>query len=147
MNVGTSPVHGLYRNYNNPNNYGASPTYASTPTVVYRATNPASPSAIITGTGAVGRTAFGWWEDETLIAHGPSTHYYKDDGTNVKEWVLQSPATPLTVTIGAQPVTVLSTNWVVIEGDGTSTAGVGTATNSGSGRVEFRGVLLATNLS
>jgi hypothetical protein len=147
--IGTDTVIGLFRNYNEPNNLGASAWYAATPTKLVRLTGGSyTASTLATGTG-IELNAFGWHGSEALISYGgASTNYYKDDGTRTLEWVMQSPSAAPTVTLSTQPVVTVGTVWTISEGQGTSSGGTATGQGDSSGRITFlTTALTSTNLN
>lgn len=141
----TVAINTLFRNYNNPTNISQSPFYAVTAGGAYRGI-PGTWTQISTFTGA-GKGAIGTFSDYTLIGL-EVFETYKDDGTNVTDWIKQAPASPVALsTIAVSTAAVLSTG-SIIEGSGSYNSGTWTAIATDTTyRVVLEGVPSSTNLS
>ena len=117
-NIGTSSISTIFRNYN-----GASITSGFLYAVnaggdVYRGTGAlgtALSSIVNIGTViALGEPGFSAYKQYTVFSC--QTNHYKDDGTNVTEWIKQVPAKPVVTVNTLTPITLT----------GTYSSGVGT---------------------
>lgn len=118
-------VRRIWRNLNEPYNYGYSPYYIATSAGVWRWRHGEQPVQLTT-TGAEW-PAFGSWRQWTLIANGPASQYWMDDGQTLREWVGQAPESPPSVTVTPlQPLDLSAGGWTVVRGDpaGTVPGGV-----------------------
>ncbi len=105
-------VRRIFRNYNNPYDYGASPYYFATSNGIYRSIGGVTTQ--IRPTGAQ-HPAFGSWREWTLIANG--NEYWADNGTSLREWVGQAPgAPPQAAAQWLPPLNLAQGGWTVVQG-------------------------------
>lgn len=144
--VGTGNVDRIFRNYNNPNNIGLSPTYVSVKgDGVYRGVN-STWSKIYNGDP--GEATFGNMMDYTFISIDSTNGRLKDDGTNVTDWIIEQPANAPTLgTINYTNTTIVSTMVVTDTGTSTYTGTFTGWTPVGGGVAVFQGTPNSTNLS
>jgi hypothetical protein len=113
--LGTNPVTSISRNFNNSNNIDASPFYVLAGSTVYRGVS-GTYTAITTGANNSIMVP-GFYHNNFFIAN---TVNIKDDGTNVSDWIKQSPASAPGATVGTLAPLAVVTNSVgaynVIEG-------------------------------
>lgn len=108
----TQPIRRIFRNYNLPYNYGASPFYFATADGIYRYRDGQTTKIV---DGGAEHPAFGTWKEWTLIANGSS--YWMDNGETTREWIGQAPAAAPSVQVQtAAPLSLSYGGWVVVHG-------------------------------
>lgn len=118
-NLGTSSISRLFRNYNDNPTITAGFMYAVDGTGnVYRGTGALQTGftavATLGSAGLAGAPAFGSYKQYAVFSN--ATNHWKDDGTNVTEWIKQVPAKPVITVSTLAPILMT----------GTYTAAVGT---------------------
>lgn len=112
--VGTDGITNLFYNHNDPASTVNGPMYAiGTSSNLYRISAPNTPLSLVTTLATNVSSVYGQpasmnsYKQYTLIAGAPGV--YKDDGTNVTEWIKQVPSAP-TITVNTlTPITFTGT--------------------------------------
>lgn len=113
---GTSPLTQIFHNYNDPSSIITGPLYITDSLGnLYR--NPTGTVFTQIASNVTGSVPFppaiSNYRQYTLIAGYPGV--YKDDGTNVTEWIKQSPSAP-TVVVNTQTAITLTGTYTVTDG-------------------------------
>lgn len=120
--------------------------YANKGPLLYRITRPNVGAPTSTLLGSATGVSAGWvgnvYQGNSYFMGGPGSKpllMIKDDGANVTDWIKQSPAGTLAITVNTlAPLSVTGTNtFTIVEGVGAVSGGTATATAGSTFRVEF----------
>lgn len=107
-NLGTTSLTSLFRNYNKPTIQDGFFYVVNAGGDVYRGTGALSTAlSSIVNIGAsiaLGEPSFSAYRQYTYFSC--QTNHYKDDGTNVTEWIKQVPAKPIVTVANLTPITI-----------------------------------------
>jgi hypothetical protein len=149
-NIGTAAITSIFRNYNNPNNIGASPFYVTeTGGKVYRVVSGTATTIVSTQAKAEQGAGIISYRQYAYIPHQVGSLSVKDDGTTTTDWPKFNPSGAPSIAVSTAAAVVVSTVWTVAEGtiSGNGTATVTGSTDADTNRVEFNATPLSTNLN